>query len=79
MQGYNSDVGLPVGKAKEVIHQYGLGLLFAANIFGAGSVYILTEAGVNFGFGLLWVLPLALGVVSSCTRCRPVSRPWTNR
>jgi Mn2+/Fe2+ NRAMP family transporter len=37
-----------------------LGLLFATNIFGAGSVFILSEAGANFGFALLWVLPMAL-------------------
>ncbi|WP_049927339.1 NRAMP family divalent metal transporter [Halopiger goleimassiliensis] len=55
-------VDVPVSIAKETIHQYGLGLLFAANIFGAGSVYILTEAGMVFGFALLWVLPLTLGV-----------------
>ncbi len=46
---------------KRLMHNYGLGLLFAANIFGAGSVYILTEAAIGFGFGLLWVLPVALG------------------
>jgi len=62
MEEHSSAVDVPVEKVKETIHQYGLGLLFAANIFGAGSVYILTQAGVGFGFGLLWVLPLALGV-----------------
>lgn len=62
MEETRTAVDLPVSKAKETIHQYGLGLLFAANIFGAGSVYILTEAGILFGFGLLWVLPLGLGV-----------------
>lgn len=50
----------PVARTKQLIHRYGLGLLFAANIFGAGSVYILSEAGAEFGFSLLWVLPLAL-------------------
>lgn len=51
------------GSAKQIrylLHSYGLGLLFAANIFGAGSVYILTETGVVYGFSLLWVLPGAL-------------------
>ncbi|MFC6716662.1 NRAMP family divalent metal transporter [Natrialbaceae archaeon GCM10025810] len=62
MEGYSSAVDVLFEKAKEAVHQYGLGLLFAANIFGAGSIYILTEAGVGFGFGLLWVLPLTLGV-----------------
>jgi manganese transport protein len=50
-----------VVQTKRLMHNYGLGLLFAANIFGAGSVYILTEAAIGFGFGLLWVLPVALG------------------
>lgn len=50
----------PIARTKQLIHRYGLGLLFAANIFGAGSVYILSEAGAEFGFSLLWVLPLAL-------------------
>lgn len=43
-----------------MLASYGLGLIFAANIFGAGSVYILTTAGGAFGFDLLWVLPLSL-------------------
>lgn len=60
MDGYGQFVRNPIEKAKRTVHQYRLGLLFAANIFGAGSVYVLTNAGVNFGFGLLWVLPLAL-------------------
>ncbi|GAB3673771.1 divalent metal cation transporter [Halopiger thermotolerans] len=62
MSETSTAVDASVSIAKETIHQYGLGLLFAANIFGAGSVYILTETGMLFGFGLLWVLPLALGV-----------------
>ncbi|RKD94770.1 divalent metal cation transporter [Halopiger aswanensis] len=41
------------------LYKYGLGILFAANVFGAGSVYILADTGANFAFSLLWVLPLA--------------------
>lgn len=41
------------------LHRYGLGVLFAANVFGAGSVYILSDTGANFAFALLWVLPVA--------------------
>ena len=41
------------------LHNYGLGVLFAGNVFGAGSVYILADTGANFAFALLWVLPLA--------------------
>lgn len=44
---------------QRVLHRYGLGVLFAANVFGAGSVYILANTGANFAFALLWVLPLA--------------------
>ena len=41
------------------LYRYGLGIMFAANVFGAGSVYILADTGANFVFALLWVLPLA--------------------
>jgi Mn2+/Fe2+ NRAMP family transporter len=41
------------------LYRYGLGIMFAANVFGAGSVYILADTGANFAFALLWVLPLA--------------------
>ncbi|UPM43177.1 NRAMP family divalent metal transporter [Halocatena salina] len=53
---------LPVQRSKAIIDAYGLGLLFSANVFGAGSVYILSNTGANFGFTLLWTLPLALFV-----------------
>ena len=43
----------------DLLESYGLGVLFAANVFGAGSVYILADTGANFAFALLWVLPLA--------------------
>lgn len=45
---------------KDAVNQYGLGIIFAANVFGAGSIYILSSSGANHGFELLWVLPLAL-------------------
>lgn len=45
--------------AKALLHKYGLGALFAANVLGAGSVYILAQTGASVGFALLWVLPLA--------------------
>lgn len=44
---------------RKKLHDYGLGVLFAGNVFGAGSVYILADTGANFAFALLWVLPLA--------------------
>ncbi|ELZ18057.1 Mn2+ and Fe2+ transporter of the NRAMP family- like protein [Haloterrigena salina JCM 13891] len=51
---------VPGGKTiHNALYRYGLGVLFAANVFGAGSVYILADAGANFAFSLLWVLPLA--------------------
>ena len=43
-----------------ILESYGMGLLFAANIFGAGSIYILTSTGARFGYSLLWVLPMSL-------------------
>lgn len=57
---YSHPFGGSIGRAQDLLHSYGLGLLFAANIFGAGSVYILTTTGTNFDFTLLWVLPLSL-------------------
>lgn len=48
--------------AKALLHKYGLGALFAANVLGAGSVYILSQTGASVGFALLWVLPLAFAV-----------------
>lgn len=45
-----------------LLHQYGLGTLFAANVLGAGSVYILAQTGATTGFALLWVLPLAFAL-----------------
>lgn len=51
---------VPGGEAIHgALYKYGLGVLFAANVFGAGSVYILADTGANFAFSLLWVLPLA--------------------
>lgn len=44
------------------LHRFGLGTLFAGNVLGAGSVYILAETGATTGFALLWVLPLALSL-----------------
>lgn len=48
--------------AKVLLHKYGLGTLFAANVLGAGSIYILAQTGASVGFALLWVLPLAFAV-----------------
>lgn len=54
---------VPGGEAiRGALYRYGLGVLFAANVFGAGSVYILADTGANFAFSLLWVLPLAFFV-----------------
>ncbi|QLG48002.1 NRAMP family divalent metal transporter [Natrinema halophilum] len=51
---------VPGGEAIHgLLYDYGLGVLFAANVFGAGSVYILADTGANYAFSLLWVLPLA--------------------
>ncbi|NUB90984.1 divalent metal cation transporter [Haloterrigena sp. SYSU A558-1] len=53
------EVGGVQATVADLLETYGLGVLFAANVFGAGSVYILADTGANFAFALLWVLPLA--------------------
>lgn len=60
MEEHTSHSSVTYRRTKQAVHRYGLGLLFAANIFGAGSVYIMTSAGSNFGYALMWVMPLAL-------------------
>ncbi|WP_135302346.1 NRAMP family divalent metal transporter [Haloarcula amylovorans] len=57
---YEVSSWLPLEGPREFIQAYGLGLLFSANVFGAGSVYILSNTGAQFGFTLLWTMPLAL-------------------
>lgn len=42
----------------EKLDRYGMGVLFSANVLGAGSVYILASTGANIGFALLWVFGL---------------------
>lgn len=49
-------------RPRTLLEKYGLGVLLAANVFGAGSVYILSNTGANFGFALLWVFPMMLVV-----------------
>lgn len=51
---------LPLEGPREFVESYGLGLLFSANVFGAGSVYILSNTGAQWGFALLWTMPLAM-------------------
>lgn len=49
-----------VQRIKQLLKSYGLGLLFTANVFGAGSIYILGNTGAKVGFELLWTMPLTL-------------------
>lgn len=51
---------ISVQQIKRLLKSYGLGLLFTANVFGAGSIYILSNTGANFGYSLLWTMPLTL-------------------
>lgn len=57
----------------------GPGLLFAATIFGAGSTYILASSGAQFGYTLLWMLPLAglvdLGMREMAGRLGAIDKP----
>ncbi len=50
MEEHSTALAVPVEKAKETIHQYGLGPPFAVTIFGAEPVYILTQSGVTSEF-----------------------------
>ncbi|MXV60822.1 iron transporter [Natronorubrum sp. JWXQ-INN-674] len=59
MASENYQQGGVQARLSDFLDAYGLGVLFAANVFGAGSVYILADTGANFAFALLWVLPLA--------------------
>jgi manganese transport protein len=50
---------VPIDKPQQFVNAFGPGLLFAATIFGAGSTYILASSGAQFGYTLLFMLPLA--------------------
>jgi manganese transport protein len=69
----------PVQVPKQFVEAYGPGLLFAATIFGAGSTYILASSGAQFGFTLLWMLPLAgltdLGMREMSGRLATIDKP----
>ena len=49
----------PLRGLQRFLDLFGPGLLFAATIFGAGSTYILASSGAQYGYTLLWMLPLA--------------------
>lgn len=61
MEEHSTAVDDAIEKAKETIHQYGLALLLAANIFGVESIHILTESHVSSDFSPLRVSLLSLG------------------
>lgn len=60
MKSYHLLSSVPARKVRGLLKTYGLGLLFTANVFGAGSVYILSNTGAKFGYALLWTMPLSL-------------------
>ncbi len=66
-------------KPKQFIRAFGPGLLFAATIFGAGSTYILASSGAQFGYTLLFMLPLAgltdLGMREMAGRLGTIDKP----
>lgn len=68
-----------VDRTKRFEEAYGMGMLFAANVFGAGSVYILSTTGAQFGYLLLWTMPGPCSWIWECTRCRGGWRPSTGR
>jgi manganese transport protein len=69
----------PVKGSKRFLDSYGPGLLFAATIFGAGSTYILASSGAQYGYALLWMVPLAglvdLGMREMAGRLGAIDKP----
>jgi manganese transport protein len=69
----------PVKGSRRFLDAFGPGLLFAATIFGAGSTYILASSGAQYGFTLLWMLPLAgltdLGMREMAGRLGAIDKP----
>jgi manganese transport protein len=70
---------LPVQIPRRFLDAYGPGLLFAATIFGAGSTYILASSGAQYGYALLWMVPLAgltdLGMREMSGRLGAIDKP----
>ena len=68
-----------VQRVKHILFAYGLGVLFAANIVGAGTIYILADAGANFNYLLLWTMPVAfvldLGLREMSARLATINKP----
>jgi manganese transport protein len=66
-------------RLQAIVENYGPGLLFAATIFGAGSTYILASSGAQFGYTLLFMLPLAgivdLGMREMAGRLGTIDKP----
>lgn len=70
---------LPLRLLRKFLDLFGPGLLFAATIFGAGSTYILASSGAQYGYMLLWMLPLAglidLGMREMAGRLGAIDKP----
>lgn len=64
---------------REFLKAFGPGLLFAATIFGAGSTYILASSGAQYGYMLLFMLPVAgltdLGMREMAGRLGTIDKP----
>lgn len=56
--------GLPFVSA--FFERYGLAFVMVASYFGSGSVFIMSSAGVQFGYALIWLVGLAvlLGIMA---------------
>lgn len=50
----------------EFFERFGLAFVMAASYFGSGSVFIMSSAGVQFGYALIWLVGLAilLGIIA---------------
>ncbi|HSH44953.1 MAG TPA: divalent metal cation transporter, partial [Longimicrobiales bacterium] len=51
---------------QKFFRNYGLAFIMVASYFGSGSIFIASEAGVRFGYGLIWavVLSTVIGLVA---------------
>lgn len=41
---------------KKFFNKYGLSFIMVASYFGSGSVFIASQAGVEYGYVLLWAV-----------------------
>lgn len=45
---------------RRFFQRYGLAFVMVASYFGAGSIFIASEAGVRYGYGLIWAVVISV-------------------